>query len=377
MFEIFCTRCGQAQEKNIEWRCTCGGPFEILNEIPFERDKILLRDHTIWRYRKFLPPIEYKSIVSLGEGMTPHVPFELTQTKTYAKLEYMSPTGSLKDRGVSIMVSHMNEVGIKKAIENSSGNAGASVAAYCARASIDCEIFVPENVRAGKETQIVAYGAKLRKIPGGREATTAAAHKVADQTFYASHHWNPYYIQGKETMVYEIVEQMEWNAPDFVFIPAGSGSTFYGAIKGFTKLMSWDIIESYPKIIGVQSDQCAPIYSALKGSSFDVAGRTDTIADGISVRAPVRLDDIVKAMKQVKAEIEMVSDPEIINSLKILGEKGFFVEPTSAVVHAAWKKWVKEGKIDAGNCVVLVLTGIGLKATTIVDQIFSKVERNA
>lgn len=374
MFEIYCTRCGQAQEKNTVWRCTCGGPFEIHNEIPFERDKILLRDHTIWRYRKFLPPIEHKSIVSLGEGMTPQVPLELPQAKIYTKLEYMSPTGSLKDRGVTVMVSHMNEVGIKKAIENSSGNAGASVAAYCARASIVCEIFAPEKIRAGKATQIVAYGATLRKVPGGREATTAAAHKAAAHTFYASHHWNPYYLQGKETMAYEIVEQLEWNAPDFVFIPAGSGSTFYGAINGFTKLKSWNIIESYPKIIGVQSDQCAPIYSALKGSPFDVTGRTDTIADGISVRAPARLDDIVEAMKQVKAEIEIVSDSEIIDSLITLGQKGFFVEPTSAVVHAAWKKWLKKGKIDAESCVVLVLTGIGLKATATIAPIFTKPE---
>jgi len=306
--------------------------------------------------------------------MTPQVPLEVSMARTYAKLEYMSPTGSLKDRGVTVMVSYMKEKGVKKAIEDSSGNAGASVAAYCARAAIDCEIFVPEKVRAGKATQISAYGATLRKIPGGREAATTAAHKAAAHTFYASHHWNPFYIRGKETMAYEIVEQLEWNAPDFVFVPAGSGSTFYGAIKGFTNLMSRDIIESFPKIIGVQSDQCAPIYSALKGSPFDVTGRTDTIADGISVRAPARLDDIVEAMKQVKAEVEIVSDPEIIDSLKTLGHKGFFVEPTSAVVHAAWKKWLKKGKIDAESCVVLVLTGIGLKATATIAPIFTKPE---
>lgn len=374
MFEIYCTRCNRAQEKYTEWRCPCGGPFEIYNEIPFERDKIFLRDHTIWRYHNFLPPIEHKSIVSLGEGMTPQVPLEGSMARTYTKLEYMSPTGSLKDRGVTVMVSHMKEMGVKKAIEDSSGNAGASVAAYCARAAIECEIFVPEKVRAGKATQISAYGATLRKIPGGREATTAAAHKAAAHTFYASHHWNPYYLQGKETMAYEIVEQLEWNAPDFVFIPTGSGSTFYGAIKGFTKLMSWDIIESYPKLIGVQSDQCAPIYSALTGSPFNVTAHTDTIADGISVRTPARLDDIVKAMKQVKAEVELVSDLEIIDSLKTLGQKGFFVEPTSAVVHAAWKKWLKKGKIDAESCVVLVLTGIGLKATATIAPIFTKPE---
>ncbi len=374
MFEISCTRCGRAQEKHTEWRCPCGGPFEIYNEIPFKRYDILLQDHTIWRYHNFLPPIEHKSIVSLGEGMTPQVPLEMAMARTYAKLEYMSPTGSLKDRGVTVMVSHMKEMGVKKAIEDSSGNAGASVAAYCARAAIECEIFVPEKVRAGKATQIRAYGATLRKIPGGREAATTAAHKAATHTFYASHHWNPFYLQGKETMAYEIVEQLEWNAPDFVFVPAGSGSTFYAAIKGFTKLMTWDIIDSYPKLIGVQSDQCAPIYSALTRSPFNVTAHTDTIADGISVRTPARLDDIVKAMKQVNAEVELVSDLEIIDSLKTLGQKGFFVEPTSAVVHAAWKKWLKKGKIDTESCVVLVLTGIGLKATATVAPIITQAE---
>jgi len=268
----------------------------------------------------------------------------------------------------------MKQMGVKKAIEDSSGNAGASVAAYCARTSIECEIFVPEKVRIGKATQIVAYGAKLRKISGGREATTAAAHKAAAHTFYASHHWNPFYLQGKETLAYEMGEQLEWNVPDFVFVPVGSGATFYGAIKGFTNLMESDVIESYPKLIGVQSTQCDPIYSALTGRHFDVAGRTETIADGISVRAPSRLEDIVKAMKEVKAEVDLVSDQEIIESLKMLGRKGFFVEPTSAVVHAAWQKWRKKGKIDAESCVVLVLTGIGLKATATVAPIFAKKE---
>ncbi|MFQ6125869.1 MAG: threonine synthase [Candidatus Heimdallarchaeota archaeon] len=370
MIEIYCTRCGRAQDKYTEWRCPCGGPFEIHNETPFECDNILLRDHTIWRYRKILPPIEPKSIVSLGEGMTPLVPLETSPARIYAKLEYVSPTGSLKDRGVTVMVSNMKEEGVKKAIEDSSGNAGASVAAYCARAAIGCEIFVPEKVRVGKATQIVAYGATLRKIPGGREAATAAARNVAAHTFYASHHWNPFYLQGKETMAYEIVEQLEWNAPDYVFIPVGSGSTFYGAIKGFTKLISVNIIDSYPTLIGVQSDQCAPLYSALTGSPFDVKAPINTIADGISVRTPARLDDIVKAVKQPKAEVDLVSDPEIIDSLKTLGGKGFFVEPTSAVVYAAWQKRLKKGQIDAEDCVVLVLTGIGLKTIDTMVPIF-------
>ncbi len=371
MFEVYCTRCGQIQDNYYEWRCSaCGGPFELHNEAPFKKSVINSIDQSVWRYNQTLYPIDSESKVTLGEGYSPLISLDYPPSNTLVKLEYVSPTGSLKDRGVTLMVSHMRQIGIKKAIEDSSGNAGASVAAYCARASIECEIFVPEKVRSGKATQIIAYGAKLRKVPGSREETTKAAHGAATNTFYASHHWNPYYLHGKETMAFEITEQLNWNAPDFVFIPAGSGSTFYGAIKGFKKLIEADIIENYPKFIGVQSKQCAPIYSRMNGISFDLNGHTDTIADGISIRAPIRLDDILKSMKEVKAEIEIVSDSEIITSLKILGKQGYFVEPTSAVVHAAWKKQLSIGKIDSESKVVLILTGIGLKATATLSPIF-------
>jgi threonine synthase len=370
MFDIYCTRCGRAQETYTEWRCTCGGSFEIHNGAPFERENIVQHDYSIWRYQKFLYPLKSKSIVSLGEGMTPLVPLAVSQSNIQAKLEYVSPTGSLKDRGVTVMVSHMKEQGVKKAIEDSSGNAGASVAAYCARAGIECEIFVPETVRAGKATQIVTYGAHLRKIPGSRAATTAAARKAAAHTFYASHHWNPFYLHGKETMAYEIAEQLNWHAPDFVFIPFGSGSTFYGTLKGFTNLVESDTIDSYPTLIGVQSTQCAPVYSVLTDQSQEIADPITTIADGISIKAPVRLEEMTHAMKVVGAEMEVVSDPEIITSLKTLGQKGIFVEPTSAVVHAAWKKRQDAGTIDKDSQVVLVLTGIGLKATTTITSLF-------
>jgi len=370
MFEVYCTRCERFQENYTEWQCPCGGPFEIHNETPFEREKIILQNHSIWRYRKFLYPLESTFIVSLGEGMTPLIPLDVSQSKVQAKLEYVSPTGSLKDRGVTVMVSHMKERGVKKAIEDSSGNAGASVAAYCARAGIECEIFVPETVRAGKATQIVAYGAHLRKIPGSRAATTEAARKAAIHTFYASHHWNPFYLHGKETMAYEIAEQTNWRSPDYVFIPFGSGSTFYGTLKGFTNLMESDNIDSYPTLVGVQSTQCAPVYSAITGQSLEIADPITTIADGISIKAPVRLEDMTHAMKEVGAETEVVSDPEIIESLKTLGQKGIFVEPTSAVVYAAWKKRRDAGTIDEDSQVVLVLTGIGLKATTTITSLF-------
>ena len=129
MFDISCTRCGRTQETHTEWRCACGGPFEIHNGAPFERDRIIRHNYSIWRYQKFLYPLESTSIISLGEGMTPLIPLDTAKSQIQAKLEYVSPTGSLKDRGVTVMVSHMKQQDVQKAIEDSSGNAGASVAA--------------------------------------------------------------------------------------------------------------------------------------------------------------------------------------------------------------------------------------------------------
>jgi len=257
----------------------------------------------------------------------------------------------------------MHQMGVKKAHNDSSGNAGASIAAYCAHASIECEIFVPKNVRVGKATQILAYGSKLRRIPGGRTATALAAREAATHTYYASQHWNPFYLHGKETMAYEIVEQLNWNAPDIVLMPMGSGSTIYGAYKGFKTLKESGLIDSYPKLIGVQPVQCAPAYMAMSGQDLEIKEPITTVADGLSIKSPIRLDDMTKAMKEVDAEVEVVTDSEIIEALRTLGHRGFFVEPTSAVVHAAWKKRVNTEKIDNESCVVLVLTGIGLKAT--------------
>jgi len=283
------------------------------------------------------------------------------------KLEYVSPTGSFKDRGSTVLVSYAigaaERLSVKKAIEDSSGNAGASIAAYCARAGLQCEIFVPERVQAVKLAQIEAYGAKARKIAGTRRALSDATEAEARSAFYASHIWNPYFTEGTKTMAYEIAESLGWKTPDVVFCPTSAGSLLIGLYKGFIHLVESDVIESVPKIVAVQALQVSPIYHEFKGLSYSPPERLDTVADALISTQPTRRDEMLELLRIWNGNCEVVEDYEILESVKELARLGFYVEPSSATAYAAWKRWKRERKIDEATKVVIPLTGTGLKTT--------------
>lgn len=207
LFEVYCTKCGRPRQNEAEWRCVCGGPFESKQEKPFDK-KLIHEEENVWRYRRYLPEIPKADLTSLGEGGTPLLQLKREESNVLAKLEYVNPTGSFKDRGSTVLISYAVGVAkrfdFKKAIEDSSGNAGASIAAYCARAGLQCEIFVPERVQAVKLAQIEAYGAKVRKIAGTRRHLSSATEAEARNAFYASHIWNPYFTEGTKHYQHEI-----------------------------------------------------------------------------------------------------------------------------------------------------------------------------
>jgi len=367
LFEIYCTKCGRPKQSEAEWRCVCGGPFESKQEKRFDKKLIREEERSIWRYRAYLPDIPETELTSLGEGGTPLLQLGRGETNVLVKLEYVSPTGSFKDRGSTVLVSYAigaaERLSVKKAIEDSSGNAGASIAAYCARAGLQCEIFVPERVQAVKLAQIEAYGAKARKIAGTRRALSDATEAEARSAFYASHIWNPYFTEGTKTMAYEIAESLGWKTPDVVFCPTSAGSLLIGLYKGFIHLVESDVIESVPKIVAVQALQVSPIYHEFKGLSYSPPERLDTVADALISTQPTRRDEMLELLRRWNGDCEVVEDHEILESVRELARLGFYVEPSSATAYAAWKCWKRERKIDEATKVVIPLTGAGLKTT--------------
>jgi len=366
LFEIYCTKCGRPRQSEAEWRCLCGGPFESKQDKRFDKKLIDREERGVWRYREYLPEILETDLISLGEGGTPLLQLKRQEPNVLVKSEYVNPTGSFKDRGSTVLISYAigvaKRLGFNRAIEDSSGNAGASIAAYCARAGLQCEIFVPERVQAVKLAQIEAYGAKVRKIAGTRRNLSSATEAEAKEAFYASHIWNPYFTEGTKTIVYEIAESMRWDPPDVVFCPTSAGSLLIGLYKGFIHLVESDVIESMPKIVAVQSLQVSPIYHAYKGLSYIPPERLDTVADALISTEPTRKDEMLELLRRWNGNCEVAEDSEILESVKELARLGFYVEPSSAVAHAAWKRWKREGKIDEGAKVVIPLTGSGLKA---------------
>lgn len=297
--------------------------------------------------------------------MTPLVALNQSPYNHHLKLDFVFPTGSYKDRGASVLLSKIRELGVGKIVEDSSGNAGAAIAAYSARAGIDCTIHCPASTSIGKLSQIALYGAKLKLIEGNRSATTQAVLQAAETTYYASHNWNPFFLEGTKTVAFEIVEQLGWKAPDQVICPVGYGSIYIGLYIGFRELYDQNIISRLPSLLGVQSVACPPIYKAYterKDCIERFPQTQESLAEGIASELPIRTHMILEAIRGTNGTFTIIDDEEIMDGIKILAADGILVEPTSAVVVGAFKKFLEGGIINEGDLTVSILTGTGLKA---------------
>jgi threonine synthase len=328
----------------------------------------------MWRYRQILPIEKDKHIITMGEGFTPLLPFDADGIRVWVKPEFISPTGSFKDRGASLLISFLKEIGIKKIVEDSSGNAGAAAAAYSARSGIDCEIYCPAYASGGKLAQIRLYGARLKKISGTREDTAHAVRKAAQKQYYASHNWHPFFIEGIKTIAYEIAEQLDWNVPDHVVVPVGFGGLYIGLYLGFRQLVKDKMITRIPKLWGVQSAHCSPVYDAFvsgKNINPEYQQLQFTIAEGIAAARPVRGKMLLQIVSKTNGGITVVSENEIMEGLKVFHQRGLFVEPTSAVVWKGFKHFLQQSLIQETETTLLILTGHGLKALDKLEKIFS------
>lgn len=323
-----CKECGKKYPADgLDYKCACGGLFELGRE-----------------------PVKIeKPLVQIGEVVTPLLERTLGGVTMQLKLDYFTPTGSFKDRGAYALVNKLKEFGIREVVEDSSGNAGAAIAGYCAAAGIKCSIYVPESTSEGKVKQVKAYGANLVKVPGTRDDTSRAILAAAEKTYYASHVYNPLFFEGTKTIAAEIAAQC--GIPDYITVPAGNGTMLLGVWLGFKEL------GKLPKIIAAQSAHCTPVYSRYQNLAPQPA--TPTVAEGIAVGTPMRMEEMVAAVRESGGDFITVEDEEVIAAKDELAAMGIYCEPTSGVAVAAAKKYF--GKNAANAKIVVPLTGSGLK----------------
>jgi threonine synthase len=352
------------------WRGDSGAHLNLGDAPGLTRHDIDVSTRSAWRYRKALL-VDAAVAVTLGEGWTPLLPGEWDGVPVLFKLEFMMPTGSFKDRGMTVMVSYLKSHGITEVLEDSSGNAGASLSAYAAAAGLRCRILVPETAAYPKVAQIAACGAEVVTIRGSRQDVADAAVTMSRDIFYASHNWQPFFSEGTKTLAYELWEQLGFRAPDSVVVPVGYGANVLGCDRGFSELRRQGEIDRAPRFYGVQAANCAPYHAAF------CTGREDyvpvpvsaTIAEGIASSKPTRMREVLAPVRASGGEIVAVTEEEIVHALTALAKKGLYVEPTSAAAAAGLSQLIARGVVRKGETTVLVLTGSGLKASESIGKL--------
>lgn len=352
------------------WRGDSGAHLNLADAPGLTRAQIETTVHSLWRYRKALL-VDAASAVTMGEGWTALVATEWDGVPVALKLDYLMPSGSFKDRGMTVLVSYLKSRGVTHVLEDSSGNAGASLSAYCARAGMRCRILVPESASYPKIAQIAACGAEVVAIRGSRQDVADAALAFARDIFYASHNWQPFFAEGTKTLAYELWEQLGFRAPDNVVVPVGYGANVLGCDRGFSELLRAGEIARMPRLFGVQAANCAPYYAAFRaGVEHLVASPVSpTIAEGIASSKPTRMREVLAPVRASGGEIAAVTEDEIVRALAALARKGFYVEPTSAAAAAGLSQLIARGAVKKGETTVLVLTGSGLKASETIGKL--------
>ncbi|MFB6095726.1 MAG: threonine synthase [Halodesulfurarchaeum sp.] len=367
--DLACRACGRTYPAGPEepWRCECGHALDFgtqpdreLHPRAENPPEELDRDLGMWAFEELLP---VPRSVTLGEGFTPLV--EAPDWDAVFKLEYVFPSGSFKDRGATTTISRAAELGVDRVIEDSSGNAGAAIAQYAARAGIEARIYVPEGVKPSKLAAIQRTGADTVRVSGGRSAVTAACLEGVESGdgWYASHAWNPAFYAGTATVAMEIAAQRGWSAPDVMVVPVGHGTLLLGAYRGFAALYEVGWIDSMPRLLGVQAAGVAPLVEAVEtGESAEskADGRND-LADGIQIEEPARLSQLREAVAATDGAVIAVDEAATSRALDELHRAGFHVEPTSAVAVAGLEAYRERRSIAPDTDIVVPLTGSGLK----------------
>ena len=378
-----CFSCGaKYPQRTNSYRCErCEGPLEVkfqltrTRRIPWKNKNL-----SVWKYRELLPVDNDRFITSLSEGGTglhrcQRLGREIGLKRLYVKNEGENPTGSFKDRGMTVAISKGRELGKKRVVCASTGNTAASLAAYSARAALSCIVLVPEGkVAKGKMLQVIIHGAKIFQVKGDFDQTMEMVVKLTDERrdLYLMNSVNPFRLEGQKTLAYEVCDQLDGRSPDSLVLPVGNGGNISAIWKGFKEFEELGITRNRPRMIGIQAEKAAPIVRAVKNkkSIIKPVANPQTLATAIRIGSPANWMKALGAIKESDGTAETVSDREILESQRELAAKeGIFVEPASAASIAGLRKLKEAGQIDPSDLVLCVTTGHGLKDPSVIDHI--------
>ena len=361
--QYVCTACGRRTPVTTRRPCCeCSGLFELDAQIPAWDEALIDRSEwSLFRYRRFMA-LEGDSWrdVTLGEGMTPVISFA---PGILFKMDYFMPSLSFKDRGAAALVAHMKSIGVKTCVQDSSGNAGNAVAAYCARAGIGCEIYVPEGTSPKKIAMISAHGAKVHVIEGTRDhcADVCRARVRDEGVYYANHVFNPFFYEGTKTYIYEVFEQLG-RIPDNIVVPVGNGTLYIGVVKALEHLLASGAIRKFPNIVALQSELCDPLYQAvLRGEDAPVKiSPKPTMAEGIAIGAPMRGKELLEMARRHNIRFVTAPEDRILQARAEIAARGIYCEHTTAANYAAWQHYCELEKPEGD--VLVTMCGAGIKS---------------
>ena len=371
-----CVKCGKLYEATPNLtNCSCGGILDIVYDYDYikanlTKEKLAARrDNSMWRYRELLPVEEDTPNTPLRVGWSPlyeadRLAKQLRIKKLYVKDDGINPTASLKDRASAMAVAKAREAGAEVIACSSTGNAASSLAGNAAAAGLKTYIFVPSRAPKGKVAQLMTFGATVISVQGSYEDTFELSKQAIDRWGWYNRNAaiNPYLSEGKKTVALEIMEQLDWQVPDYIAISVGDGCTIAGLWKGLKDLYAIGFIDRLPRLISAQAEGCCPINRAIAENRPWRPMEENTLADSIAVGVPRNADKALMAIRESNGVTVNVSDEEIMAAQKLLGRTcGVFGEPAGVTGAAGLKKLCEEGRIEPDATVVSVVTGNGLK----------------
>ena len=385
---IRCVACGEEYDNDeVIYTCKkCGSVLELVTDVNVSKDIFEGRKDNLWKFKEFIPVDETK-IVSLNEGGTPFCKCDKLGSELgidlYVKVEGSNPTGSFKDRGMTVGMTKAMELGVDTVGCASTGNTSASLAAYAARGGLRCIVFLPSGkVALGKLAQAMFHGAEVISIDGNfDEALEAMTALALEKHLYLLNSINPFRLEGQKTIGYEILQDLGWQSPDRIVLPVGNAGNISAIWKGVTEFYNAGFVDSLPMMTGIQAEGACPITNAFKKGDKRIVPveNPETVATAIRIGAPVSDIKALRAIYDSNGLSETVTDEEILAAQKLLARKeGIGVEPASAASIAGLIKLCEQGEIDKGETVTCVVTGHLLKdPNTAIDACTKPIECGA
>ena len=385
-FNLQCRECNKEYEPTFKYVCDeFLGTLDVKYKFPsISRDLFKEREMTYWRYFELLPIEDKNNVVSIEAGMTPLVKAEklgkeLGLNNLYIKNDSVNPTFSFKDRPAGVAISKAKEFGLESVGCASTGNLASATAAHAAKANLPCYIFAPSDIETAKIAQALSYGAEYISVDGTYDDANRIASQIGDSKGVGIVNINlrSYYTEGSKTLAYEVAEQLDWNTPNHLVVPTGSGAMLNAICKGFEELQTVSLVDDLTSmhIHSAQPHGCAPIVDAFKKNAdkVDPVEQPETVAKSLAIGDPGDGRYVLKRLKQYNGIAEETNDKEILDAILLLAKtEGIFTEPAGGVSVSVLKKMVEQGKIDKDETTICYVTGNGLKATDSIMSVLTK-----